>query len=109
MLATSRVQPGKVLSTVVEKKVIEFYLSDSVSRMMPGKKDYVSMLVEGRREHVQKRLLFNLKDAYKQFLDENEGFKVGLTTFKEPRSKNVVLAGASGTPNVFFGTIKMSN
>lgn len=82
VLATPNIQPGKVLPTAVESRVIEFYLSDSVSRMMPGKKDYVSMLVEGRREHVQKRLLlFNLKDAHRQFLDENVGFKVGLTKF----------------------------
>ena len=72
--------------------MVEFYLSDSVSRRMPGK-DYVSMLVEGQGEHIQKRLLlFNLKNAYKQFLDENEGFKVGLTKFKELRPKNAVLA-----------------
>ena len=80
VLATPNIQPGKVLPTAVERRVTEFYLSDSVSCMMPGKKEYVSMLVEGRREHV--------------------GFKVGLTKFKELRPKNVVLAGASGTHNV---------
>ena len=106
ILATPNVRPGKVLDTVVEKKVIEFYLNDNVSRMMPGKKDYVSMLVEGKREHVQKRLLlFNLKDAHGQFLDENVGLKVSLAKFKELRPKNVILAGASGTHNVCVCTI----
>ena len=106
VLATPNVRPGEVLPTVVEKRVIQFYLSDNVSRIMPGK-DYVSMLVEGRREHVQKRLLLllNLKGARRWFLDENAGFKVGLTKFKELQPKNVVLAGASGMHNVCVRTI----
>ena len=64
------------------------------------------MVVNGYKEHVQKRLiLFSLKDAYKQFQDDNLGVKVGFTKFRELQPKNVVLPGASGTHNVCVCTI----
>ena len=101
IMATPNARLGKVLPKAVEEKVVAFYLSDNVSRMMPGSKDYVSMYIHGKKERVQKRLLlFSLKDAYLQFLDENVGLKIGLTKFKEFRPRNVILAGASGSHNV---------
>ena len=47
-------------------KVKEFFERDDVSRLCPGKKDCVSVKLEdGRKEKVQKRLLFsNLKEIY---------------------------------------------
>lgn len=64
------------------------------------------MIADGVRQRVQKRLLlFNLDDAYRQFKDEHDGVKVGLTKFKELRPKNVILAGASGTRNVCVCTL----
>ena len=101
IMATPNARLGKVLPKAVEEKVVAFYLSDNVSRMMPGSKDYVSMYIHGKKERVQKRLLlFSLRDAYLQFLDENVGLKIGLTKFKEFRPRNVILAGASGSHNV---------
>lgn len=101
VLSTPNARLGKMLPKLVEEKIIEFYLTDAVSRVTPGKKDCVLMMVNGKKEHVQKRLLlFTLKDAYRQFQDENVGVKVGLTKFRELRPKNVVLPGASGTHNV---------
>ena len=41
---------GKVLSKAVEEKVVAFYLSNNVSRMLYGKKDYVLMFVDEKRE-----------------------------------------------------------
>lgn len=97
---------GKVLSKDVEEMVVAFYLSYNVSRLLPGKKDYVSVLVQGSRERILKRLLlFSLKDAHRQFLDDNVGLKIGLTKFKELRPKNVILAGASGSHKVCVCTI----
>ena len=41
-----------------------FYESDDISRIMPGKKDFVSVKQEGKRVHVQKRLvLSNLRSV----------------------------------------------
>ena len=35
--------------------VCKFYESDDISRIMPGKKDFVSVKKEGKRQHIQKR------------------------------------------------------
>ena len=46
-----------------------------------------------------------MKDAYRQFQDDNLGVKVGFTKFRELRPKNVVLPVASCTHNVCVCTI----
>ena len=48
---------------------MDVYLSDEISRVMPGRKDCVSvMTAEGKREQRQKRLLLcSLKEAYEHF------------------------------------------
>ena len=41
------------------KMVQNFYARDDISRMLPGKKDYVSVKqVDGKREHRQEGVLF---------------------------------------------------
>ena len=55
-------KPGHSLPSETVELVTDFYQSDEISRMMPGRKDFVSVRQEGRRVHVQKRLvLSNLK------------------------------------------------
>ncbi|KAL5518139.1 hypothetical protein EMCRGX_G003822 [Ephydatia muelleri] len=96
ILATPNPRSGKTLSDDTVQLVKLFYLNDSVSRVMPGKKDCVSIVVDGEKEAVQKRLLLcNLGEAYKQFQSDHPDVKIGLTKFTELRPKNVVLAGAS--------------
>lgn len=49
----------------VQKLVINFYELDEYSRMMPGKKDYVSVKVNCERTQVQERLLLvNLRELH---------------------------------------------
>ena len=49
---------GKVPSSTSVEKVKLFYLSDNISRVMPDKKDFLSVLgADGKRVHQQKRLL----------------------------------------------------
>ena len=51
--------------------VQNFYESDEISRVMPGKKDCMSIKVNDTRISIQKRLLLgNLKEVYKQFKDQ---------------------------------------
>ena len=101
ILATPNPRSGKTLSDDTVQLVKLFYLNDSVSRVMPGKKDCVSIVVDGEKEVVQKRLLLcNLGEAYKQFQSDHPDVKIGVTKFTELWPKNVVLAGASGTHNV---------
>ena len=70
-------KPGKVLEPETEDKVVNFYRSDQVSRVMPGK-NFVSVQKKrnGKREHVQRRLILcNLKEAYRCFKGTNPALK----------------------------------
>lgn len=58
-------KPGKTLEQNFADKVKDFYNSDDVRQIMPCKKDFVSMKVNRKKEHVQKRwVLLNLKECY---------------------------------------------
>lgn len=92
---------GKNLKISTRDEVIEFYLSDNISRMMPGMKDFVSIVKDGQKCQVQKKLLlFNLEDVYKQFKETHPNAKIGLTKFRKLRPPQCILAGQSGTHNV---------
>ena len=88
--------------TVAEEEVTKFYLSDDISRIMPGMKDYVSVRgTNGQRVHQQKRLLLcNLKETYSEFKIRNPALKVGFSRFAQLRPRECILAGASGTHTV---------
>eukprot|EP00731_Ephydatia_muelleri_P026535 Em0018g635a len=62
---------------VAFEEVNKFYLSDEISRVMPGKKDFVSVRgADGKRVHKQKRLLMcNLREAYREFKECNPALK----------------------------------
>ena len=48
--------------------------------MMPGKKDVVSLKVNGERKHIQKQLILcNLKELYALFRERNPDIKVGFS------------------------------
>ena len=69
--------------------------------MMPGKKDVVSLKVNGERKHIQKQLILcNLKELHALFRERNPDIKVGFSKFAELRPKECVLVGASGTHSV---------
>ncbi|KAL5518045.1 hypothetical protein EMCRGX_G003713 [Ephydatia muelleri] len=88
--------------TLAEEEVHKFYLSDDISRIMPGMKDYVSVRgTNGQRVHQQKRLLLcNLREAYSEFKKRNPRLKVGFSRFAQLRPRECILAGASGTHTV---------
>ena len=59
ILSTPESKKGNTISKEVIDLVTEFYCNDEFSRMMPGKKDFVSL---ARNQHMQKRLILcNLK------------------------------------------------
>ena len=106
ILSTPNPKPGPSLSLETTDLIIRFYESDDISRVMPGKKDFVSVKQERRRVHVQKRLvLSNLKEAYIEFKNQFPTQKVGFSKFAELWPKHCVLAGASGTHSVCVCTI----
>ncbi|KAJ8672245.1 hypothetical protein QAD02_003504 [Eretmocerus hayati] len=91
----------RVLDPDVVKMIEDSYSSDDMSRIQPGKNDYVSVLINGNKVERQKRLLLcNLKECYQSFKDGYPEISVGFSRFAEARPPNVILAGASGTHTV---------
>jgi hypothetical protein len=63
IMSSPNPKPGKTLKKFTVEVIKSFYNSDEVSRVMPGKKDYISIKVSGVNIHEQKRLLlYNLKE-----------------------------------------------
>lgn len=90
------------LSITTLSLVKSHYESDECSRMLPGKKDNISIKSkDGSRAYVQKRLvLSNLKELYQHFKEKHPNCKVGFSKFAELRPKQCILAGGSGTHTV---------
>ena len=106
ILSTPNPHPGHSLPQESVDLVTEFYQNDEVSRVMPGKKDFVSVKQVDGRVHVQKRLvLCNLKELYKHLKDRFPAEKIGFSKFAELRPKNCILTGVSGTHAVCVCTI----
>ena len=58
VLSNPKPKTVKILSAQTEVEVKNFYLADDISRIMPGKKDCVSVVAsDGGKVHEQKRLL----------------------------------------------------
>lgn len=108
ILPSTDMKAGKTLSRECVGKVKDFYEDDEISRVMPGKKDFVSVREDGVRVHRQKRLvLSNLREAYKTFKETypTADMKIGFSKFAELRPRHCVLAGAAGTHSVCVCTI----
>lgn len=81
--------------------IVSFYELDENSRVMPGKKDYVSVKVNNDRVQMQKRLLLlNLKELFQLFKEKYPQVKCSFSKFATLRPQYCVLAGASGTHSV---------
>lgn len=79
VLAMPDLKHGHALAEETVHLVQSFYQSDEVSRVMPGRKDYVSVREGEGRVHVQKRLvLCNLRELYTIFKDEHPSDRIGL-------------------------------
>ena len=77
------------------KMVQNFYVRDDISRMLPGKKGYVSVKqADGKREHRQKRvLLLKIGEAHELFKEESS-VKIGKSKFAELRPPQVLPSSA---------------
>ena len=71
--------------------VREFYLRDDISRILPGKKFFISVKKpSGEREHRQKRWLhMSIREAYQVFKSETS-IKIGKSKFAELRPAEVI-------------------
>lgn len=91
---------GKCLSPEVVARVIAFYQSDEYSRMCPGKKEFVSVRIDGKKEQMQKRLLLvNLKELHLEYI-KSTGDKIGFSKFCDLRPKWCVSVNSKGMHSV---------
>ena len=75
------------------ENVTDFFTRDDISRMCPGKKDYITIKTTEGKERKQKRhLVMNLREAFEMFKDSAE-FKIGFSKFCELRPPHVLLIG----------------
>lgn len=105
VLATTTSKSGKKFSQKTISKVIDFFNNNSYSRIMPGKKDVVSIKMGDKRKLVQKRLLLSgLRELHEKFMGEHP---ISISTFTnyKLRSKNCVFADSAGTHFVCVCTI----
>lgn len=106
ILCTPSSRCGRGISETDKKSVIDFFDNDDISRPMPGTNDFVSELRNGKKEHVQKRLLMmSLKEAYMIFQETCSGIEIGFTSFTQMRPKHCILLDSTGTNNVCVCTI----
>ena len=84
---------ANALDPAIKSAIIDFYNNDSMSRMMPGKADFVNVRQEdGTKVRRQKRhLVMTINEAHKEFTHENPLSKVGKSTFASLRPKHVLL------------------
>lgn len=101
IMSSPNLKIGKKLNTDTEAEIIKFYESVSVSRILPGRKDFKSVRIEGKKVQLQKRLILcNLREAHTKFKSDFPQHHVGFSKFCALRPAHCVLPGASGTHSV---------
>ena len=89
----------------MKERVLEFYQSEEFSRICPGKKDCVSIRIDGEKISKQKYLLLNnLKEMFSAYKLQH-GSEIGFSKFCEFRPKWCITVGAAGTHSVCVCTI----
>lgn len=102
ILSTPGIKTGsKTISEDSKQAVINFFERDDISRIMPGKKDCISVRDDqGVKQAVQKRLILaNLREVYSTYKSEAQN-PVGFSTFAQLRPPWCVLAGSAGTHSI---------
>lgn len=88
---TTKVKRKVQLAPTDVIKIKEFYLSDTVSYQMPGRKDCVRVVENGEKISLQKKILtMTVMEAFQLFVRENPTIKVGKSIFASLRPENVV-------------------
>lgn len=81
------------ICTDTERKVLDFYLRNDVSRQAPGKRDVKSVKdpVSGiRKSHQKHHMLMTIKEAYTLFSSENPDIHLSKSKFFELRPQHVL-------------------
>lgn len=80
------------LSDSDRQKVKDFFLSESVSYQLPGKKDFVNVVsTNNEKIKLQKKILIlTVSEAHALFVADNTDIKIGKSTFAKLRPANVL-------------------
>ena len=90
ILSTPNTKVGSGFEPDTIESVKKTSYKDEISRVMPGKKDCVTILQNGEKMKIQKRLVLgNLRDVYQQFKASNPERKVGFSKLQCCVQKNV--------------------
>lgn len=83
----------------VDKKVQQFYSDSEISKLLPGRKDFVTVRDElGKKSQIQKRLLlYKLETAHFKFLEQHPEVEISFSKFARLRPPEIVFAGSAGT------------
>lgn len=93
ILSSPNPKCGHPLPTETENLVKEFYMNDDNSRIMPGKKDFVSIKTSNGRTHEQKRLILsNLKELHASFKTKNPVKKISFSKFATLRPRKLCVS-----------------
>ena len=98
---------GRVFDQEIISLVHDIYQDDEYSRMLPGKKDCISVEY-GRRSEQKRLMLVTVKELYAAFKAKyahRPDVKIGLSKFFSLRPRWCVSAGTSGTHAVCCCTI----
>lgn len=89
---------GNALSPEIVESVKRFYLSDSVSRQLPGKSDNLYVKIDGEKVLRQKRLLLQpLKFLYTMYMEVNPEHSIGFTKFTVLRPQECIFPDSART------------
>lgn len=94
LLGSARQITRKKLAPEVKLKIKQFYNQDDISRQLPGRKDVkvVKDKETGEKKTLVKRLLmYNLREAFILFKEQNLEIMIGLSKFCELRPVNILL------------------
>jgi hypothetical protein len=88
---TEPVPDGHCLSEETVEKVVNFFLSDDISRPSPSSKDYVTVFEGTQKKKISVRhLMFSVKEVHGMFTSENPESPVSLSKFYKLRPPNVL-------------------
>ena len=90
------------VSSEIKQMIINFYETEEVSQMCPGKMDCISVKIpDETKDKVKKRLsLPNTKEIYSSFKSENLDVHVSFSIVALPRPKWCIPVGSRGSHNL---------
>ncbi|CAF1620576.1 unnamed protein product [Didymodactylos carnosus] len=88
----------KAIPLAAQIEVREFFCRDDISYQAPGKRDSITIKIDGIKQKLQKRyLFFTLREAYQLYIDEGPYVIISRSSFKDLRPPNVLYK--SSTPH----------